>query len=799
MKKSILLLIILTTVFLVSCQKFETVVDETTNPETTVVDHTTGSQIINMSDLVISDSFNWSMIKTMNVQVTLPEDDKDRILYIYSQDGKRLYFKGHTEDGSNVLRTKVTVPTYESVLYIKYGVGENYPEAGSYLSGNNLNFNINTSYKSAYLKTGGGDDDCGPCQGQFTSITLKYIGSETNATIKVYKDRVEAGKLIYTAVNISNGDVFTATNGGDKMGAKIRITISNTQGYTEMHTSCSPGTVEVGDVVGGFEVIAGISKDGGDLCGSDPDPDPDPECGPCDGGLTSLTLRYQGNLTNATIRVYEGNSIGSGSLIHTETNVSFNTEFTFDDGGDRMHPKVKITFNGNNGNFTEMHTSCSPGTVEVGDVVDDFLVIAGISKNGGDLCGSTPDPDPEPECEDGDYDSTTFGGFTFEYVGMTEDINTGTSTWTYTVKGDNPENPDYKNLYLWSLTLCDDEHTVTDANYNGFESDNSDYLDFYGIRWNESIDKVSGEKTFSFTLDKQYDVVPVEIGFKNYDGDLFYCEIYGPSCEGPPPDPPEEEVFGTIAFEDLWPGKGDYDINDLVIEYDFAVTKDNNEWVESITATFEIRCFGAGLHNAFGFTFPNVDPSDIVSVIGYDIVNTGAFSLASNGTENGQSKATFILYDDTYRLMQHPGSGIGVNTDHPAPYVTPAELTLTIVFANHAVTYSQLDIGNFNPFIVKHQDRNVEIHLPDYPPTDLADDGYFGTFDDDTNPPSKYYLTENNLPWAILIPDRFDYPIEKQPIIGAYNFFDDWAQGDGIANADWYKDLPGYRNASVIY
>ncbi len=38
---------------------------------------------------------------------------------------------------------------------------------------------------------------------------------------------------------------------------------------------------------------------------------------------------------------------------------------------------------------------------------------------------------------------------------------------------------------------------------------------------------------------------------------------------------------GTLAFEDLWPGKGDYDFNDLVLDYRFKqVLNGSNELVE---------------------------------------------------------------------------------------------------------------------------------------------------------------------------------------------------------------------------
>ena len=51
-----------------------------------------------MADLNISNTFDWSMLKTLDVVVTLPEDDDTRLLHIYSQDGKKLYFEGHPED-----------------------------------------------------------------------------------------------------------------------------------------------------------------------------------------------------------------------------------------------------------------------------------------------------------------------------------------------------------------------------------------------------------------------------------------------------------------------------------------------------------------------------------------------------------------------------------------------------------------------------------------------------------------------------------------------------------------------------
>ena len=63
----------------------------------------------------------------------------------------------------------------------------------------------------------------------------------------------------------------------------------------------------------------------------------------------------------------------------------------------------------------------------------------------------------------------------------------------------------------------------------------------------------------------------------------------------------------------------------------------------------------------------------------------------------------------------------------------------------------------------------------------------------------RYYKTSNNLPWALNIPVDFDYPWEKACVIDAYTYFAAWAQSDGLLHADWYKNLPGYRNSAYIW
>lgn len=258
---------------------------------------------------------------------------------------------------------------------------------------------------------------------------------------------------------------------------------------------------------------------------------------------------------------------------------------------------------------------------------------------------------------------------------------------------------------------------------------------------------------------------------------------------------------GTLAYEDLWPGKGDYDFNDLIIDYRFmTVTSGSNHIVETF-GTFIVKAFGASFENGFGFQLANnnIAGADIISVTGYDL-QEGYINLGANGIEQGQAIPTIIVYDNAFNILTHPGSGIGVNTDPYAPYIDPDTLNIYMSYAQGTYTLGELDIPNFNPFIMVGLDRGIEVHLPDYQPTDLADQSVFGTDDDDTNPAiGKYYKTTTNLPWAINIPEPFEYPIEKKDITSVYLKFAEWAESGGQLYQDWYKDEPGYRNSSLIY
>lgn len=240
---------------------------------------------------------------------------------------------------------------------------------------------------------------------------------------------------------------------------------------------------------------------------------------------------------------------------------------------------------------------------------------------------------------------------------------------------------------------------------------------------------------------------------------------------------PGENTFGSLAFEDLWPAKGDYDFNDLVLRYQLHNILNANNKVVSIEASFYVKHIGAAFENGFGISF-DFPSSKVASVDGCRLTD-GYITLNGNNTEEGHNNAFIVVFDNANTQL----------------YET---LNITITLTE---PISDTEIGAFpyNPFLIIDKNRDYEVHLPDVGPTQLADINIFGSINDDSKPTeNRYYKSQNNLPWAIDIPVDFVYPIEKVEIIKGYKKFADWASSGGTVYEDWYLDNDGYRDEQFL-
>jgi LruC domain-containing protein len=260
---------------------------------------------------------------------------------------------------------------------------------------------------------------------------------------------------------------------------------------------------------------------------------------------------------------------------------------------------------------------------------------------------------------------------------------------------------------------------------------------------------------------------------------------------------PGANTYGTIMFEDLWPAMGDYDFNDMVVNYKVnQITNAANKAVE-INASYKIKAVGGTISNGFGIQFDGLNPNQIQLVTGTQLSSGSAVSVANNGVENGQNKAVVILYDKTSHLISQSGSF--VNTEINKPRINAYTFNVVIKFTS-AIDPSLLGTAPYNYFMFRTTNRGHEVHAKNNQPTSLANLQTLGTVNDASNPAtSQYYKTATNLPWAISVPVEIDYPSEKNDIVTAFTYFASWAQSGGVTKSDWYSDMSGYRNNSLIY
>jgi len=257
---------------------------------------------------------------------------------------------------------------------------------------------------------------------------------------------------------------------------------------------------------------------------------------------------------------------------------------------------------------------------------------------------------------------------------------------------------------------------------------------------------------------------------------------------------PGAGIYGSIAFEDQWPSKGDYDMNDLVIDYNFQLVANTANAVVEMRANLIVKAVGAAYQNGFGIELP-ISPSKIASVTG-TFPKRNSINLLANGVEANQATAVIIPFENTASLFNTTGF---VNTKITEGYITPVTLNLVITFTE-PIKMTDLGYVPYNPFIFINGDRAREVHLADFAPTSLANTSLLGSLADSSRPnEGRYYKSGNNMPWAINIALPFEYPQESRPINEAHTKFSTWAQSGGMTFKDWYKNVSGYRQSTLIY
>jgi len=299
-------------------------------------------------------------------------------------------------------------------------------------------------------------------------------------------------------------------------------------------------------------------------------------------------------------------------------------------------------------------------------------------------------------------------------------------------------------------------------------------------------------------------------------GDTGGFNANGNNGNGQLPDA-QQQAF-RYCFEDNFPSVGDYDFNDVVLTLTPTLDDKTLKLTVSLDAVGATKTIGAAMR-LVGVKSSDLQSSTVNSAFAspegqglgeYQNIRTNETFLAENQAPNNTGDMVIVLFKDAHwAINPNKASNGGVwrafyNTvDRNVPsnkaYPTPTVATFTLVFKDAAKAQGMLAENLYDVFIVEpYNGAYWEVHT--------VQNG-FKTAEVLTDPKpvsssGKTYAEAygSNMPWAIMTPGNFQYPIEwqkiglrnrsTQAIEGAYategHSFAEWAENATKAT-DWYN------------
>lgn len=218
-----------------------------------------------------------------------------------------------------------------------------------------------------------------------------------------------------------------------------------------------------------------------------------------------------------------------------------------------------------------------------------------------------------------------------------------------------------------------------------------------------------------------------------------------------------ERTIGTLAFEDVWPTGGDYDLNDVIVEYESIVTFDQSNKIRRVEDIFRPvnKANSASCKDAFGY-----------------VINgpVGTVNLKESNFYKMEEENQIIVLPNVREVAEKNRS-----------YRIVRDFSESIDKRDYKRDY--------NPFIVvNYKDgtkKRVEVHLPKMCSTAWGNQTLTGTLDD-----AFYVNKRGGLPFAIDVPVIGLEPVSECTRIGSpgeYPDFAAWAQSFGKKMTNWYQ------------
>lgn len=268
---------------------------------------------------------------------------------------------------------------------------------------------------------------------------------------------------------------------------------------------------------------------------------------------------------------------------------------------------------------------------------------------------------------------------------------------------------------------------------------------------------------------------------------------------------PTKETFGTLLFEDMWPEKGDYDLNDFVAYYQtqgvYSLSY-NTETMgkDYITVNIQFRAIG-GLQPyrlCLQFDFLPASYIDDIKIsstnesIQPELLNPeedspAIFAFVGSEKLKGQKGGKYYNTESEYLTKESELITVSMTLSSQTGYrpdeqLTEAEKQLRIIKSN-AIS-STISCPTTHNFFLQNTVNGKEIHLRGYKPTKLYTDyevDAAGKIKEDIP-----YCSIDNFVWGLKVPAPIQHSKEEVDITKAYKKFTNWILSNNTSDENWY-------------
>lgn len=249
---------------------------------------------------------------------------------------------------------------------------------------------------------------------------------------------------------------------------------------------------------------------------------------------------------------------------------------------------------------------------------------------------------------------------------------------------------------------------------------------------------------------------------------------------------PSSQSYYLVSYEDLFPNRGDYDFNDLVVAYQVAVGHNANAAASVIQGNGFLIARGAAYEHDWHLriTLPET------------VTGTATQSVYAYGSETplaGYPRQSTVLGSLDLAMVEgiatifSDGGSTYVNT-FPEQNIQKGPRFEFTVNLDNPVPMNQIGSAPFDPYLYVH-DTGYEVHLLgkapvlSYSRNEL--DGH------------SVFKDENGFPFAMIIPDYWEPPLAAEDIGLAYPEFIDFISSQGSRSSNWYM-RPQQNRVKVI-